>query len=163
MSSLTLPGLCSPDTLKTRLNGLPVTAAFVTVSRHLFDVAQAIQMDGQGGLDPAKRADPRFGPAILLSCAMQLGVTDDARRRAWRRISDLNHVLKTHGGSGCAGLVAQAALALARAVQVLDRDVLASVVDQLDQAATARAAELKVNPTAFTAGLQMSLLRHLNA
>ncbi|GAA0206782.1 hypothetical protein GCM10009081_22300 [Brevundimonas nasdae] len=163
MTLLTLPGLCSPEIVKARLTGLSVSNAFMTVARHLFDVVQLIQTDADGAHDQAQRKDPRFGPAILISCALTLNISDDARRRAWRQMSNLTFLLKTHGSGESAGLVAQAALKLARAVQVLDRSALAEVIDQLADAASLRAAQLQVNPGAYTAGLQLSLLRHLNA
>ncbi len=163
MSSLTLPGLCTPESVKDRLSGLSAAAAFVTVARHLFDVAQLVQTDATGAFDQTKRSDPRFGPALLLSCALQFGINDVSLRRAWRRSADLAHALKTFGSAGCAGKVAEAALRLARSVQILDREALAPIIDLLAEAATLRADELKVAPEAYTAGVQLTFLRYLNA
>ncbi|HAC01312.1 MAG TPA: hypothetical protein DCF67_07460 [Brevundimonas sp.] len=60
-------------------------------------------------------------------------------------------------------MVAEAALRLARSVQILDSEALAPIIDLLAEAAALRANELKVAPTAYTAGVQLSFLRHLNA
>lgn len=162
MTSMTLPGLCGPEDFKARIVGLAPAKAFLAVSRHLFDISQRIQMHADGQVDSSIRSDARFGSAVMLSISLTLTVDEAAQRKAWKRSRDIQYALKQFGTGGPAGKLAQAALQLARAIQTLDSDLLAPVIDLLDAAAQERAIEQSITPTAYTAGVQMSLLRHLN-
>jgi hypothetical protein len=157
-----LPGLCPPTVLQHRLPAMRAEDAFILVARHLFDVAQLVMVDAQGQVEQRVRKDPRFSPCVMLSIDLTLVITDTTRKSAWRRCSQLMSAMKTHGAGGCVGRLAQAALTLGRAVQNMDHQQLGEVIEALDLAAADRAAELKVAPSTYTAGIQSSLLRHLN-
>lgn len=157
-----LPGLCPPDVLQHRLSAMRSDNAFILVARHLFDVAHLVLVDADGQIERRIREDPRFSPAVMLSIDLTLVISDATRKSAWRRCSALMSALKSQGQSGCLGLLAQAALALGRAVQNMDRRALDGVIQHLDQAAAIRADELRVIPSTYTAGIQSSLLRYLN-
>lgn len=157
-----LPGMCPPSLLQHRLPAMRTEDAFILVARHLFDVAQLVMVDAQGQVEQRVRKDPRFSPSVMLSIDLTLVITDTTRRSAWRRCSQLMSAIKVQGAGGCVGLLAQAALTLGRAVQNMDRQQLAVVIEALELAAADRAAELKVTPSTYTAGIQTSLLRHLN-
>lgn len=158
-----LPGLCPPSVLQHRLPAMRAEDAFILVARHLFDVAQLVLVDLGGQVEQRIRKDPRYSPSVLLSIDLTLLISDSTRKSAWRRCSSLMAALKTNGAGGCVGLLAQAALALGRAVQNMDTATLNQILDQLNQAAALRAAELRVAPSTYTAGVQSSLLRHLHS
>lgn len=163
MSNLVLPGLFGPSSQKSTLDSLSGDCAVRLVANALADAATCIaHVADRSELDQGVTSDIRYRLALSQAMTMAITITDETRRRAWRRCIELTSALQRHGNGGVPGLLAQAALTLGRAVQNNDREKLAQVLDLLHEALRQRAAILKLSPATYTAAGQMNFLSRLN-